>query len=162
MTIREVRSAADVEQVARLAGEIWRDHYPPIIGAGQVEYMLSTFQSPAAIAGQRKAGARYFLVIGDRQAVGYLAIELRGDVLFLSKIYIRATARRRGYAKSSVQFAKSIAVEHRCRSIELTVNRHNAVAIAAYLRLGFRHVGERVAEIGQGYIMDDYVLELQV
>jgi len=38
-----------IDEVAKLAEEIWRDHYTPIIGAAQVDYMLTRFQSADAV-----------------------------------------------------------------------------------------------------------------
>ncbi len=52
LDIRIVTEPAAIETVSGLAGNIWRDHYMPIIGDQQDEYMLNRFQSPAAI-GQR-------------------------------------------------------------------------------------------------------------
>ena len=38
-----VTTQAQIVQVATLAEEIWREHYTPIIGAAQVDYMLEHF-----------------------------------------------------------------------------------------------------------------------
>ena len=45
------------------------------------------------------------------------------------------------------------------RAIELNVNRHNP-ASGFYERHGFRVVRDEVIDIGQGYVMDDHVMEL--
>jgi len=42
-----------------LAREIWTDHYVPIIGQAQVDYMLDTFQREEAIAAQLAGGYEY-------------------------------------------------------------------------------------------------------
>ena len=163
VSIREVLSSADIDEVARLAREIWTTHYEPIIGATQVEYMLRTFQSPDAIARQiADARVRYFLVDARDTSAGYLAVETRDEVLFLSKIYIRDSARRRGYARAAVELVRRLAVDGQCRAIQLTVNRNNVAAIDAYERLGFLRIGKQVADIGQGFVMDDYIYELVV
>ncbi|NCA83730.1 MAG: GNAT family N-acetyltransferase, partial [Opitutae bacterium] len=52
MTLERVESAEPIAAVAALAREIWTQHYVPIIGAAQVEYMLEKFQSAEAIARQ--------------------------------------------------------------------------------------------------------------
>ena len=49
----------------------------------------------------------------------------------------------------------------RRRTIWLTVNRRNERAIGAYRRTGFREVRAQVTDIGGGYVMDDYVMELE-
>jgi ribosomal protein S18 acetylase RimI-like enzyme len=162
-SIREVQSPADIDGVARLAREIWTKHYEPIIGTQQVEYMLRTFQSPDAVSRQiTREGVRYFLVEVQDVSVGYLGFEIRNQVLFLSKIYIRDSARGNGYARASVEFVRRLAVDSRCRAIQLTVNRNNLAAIGAYERLGFLRTGEQVVDIGNGFVMDDYVYEFVV
>ena len=163
VSIREVLSSADIDAVAHLASEIWTEHYEPIIGAAQVEYMLRTLQSPDAIARQiADDHVRYFLVDARDASAGYLAIEFRDEVLFLSKIYIRDSARRRGCARAAVELVRRLAVDGQCRAIQLTVNRNNVAAIGAYERLGFQRIGEQVVDIGQGFVMDDYIYELVV
>ena len=47
------------------------------------------------------------------------------------------------------------------RTIWLTVNRRNERAIGAYRRAGFREVRAQVTDIGGGYVMDDYIMELE-
>lgn len=41
----------------------------------------------------------------------------------------------------------------------LNVNKHNAVAIAAYERCGFRIASGVEIDIGGGFVMDDWVME---
>jgi ribosomal protein S18 acetylase RimI-like enzyme len=161
--VRRVRSAPEIAEVARLAREIWTEHYVPIIGPHQVEYMLDRFQSPDAIARQiADDGMQYFLIVAGEEPAGYLATQARGDRLFLSKIYVRRSDRGRGLAAASIEFVGEIARRQRCRTIELTVNRHNQLAIRFYERVGFQRSGELVTDIGRGFVMDDYVYELPV
>lgn len=47
-------------------------------------------------------------------------------------------------------------------ALYLTVNRENAGSIAAYLAMGFRKVREQVTDIGEGYVMDDFIMEKAV
>ena len=156
----EVSSKRDIATVARLAREIWSDHYTPIIGAGQVAYMLDKFQSAAAIAGQIAHRHHwYFLIRFDNRAVGYIGLERRGAVLFLSKLYLKKSMRGKGLGRRAVNFVHAFAGEQGLSTIRLTVNKHNAAAIAAYERTGFTRTGEVVTDIGGGYVMDDYVFE---
>ena len=45
-------------------------------------------------------------------------------------------------------------------ALYLTVNRENIGSIAAYIAMGFRTVREQVTDIGEGYVMDDLVMEM--
>ena len=64
-----VVSPADAAVVARLAAEIWYEHYVPIIGREQVDYMVPRFQSEAAVLAQVGTGLQYFLILKDGQQV---------------------------------------------------------------------------------------------
>ncbi len=161
--IREAVTTEDYELIARLADTIWREHYTPIIGKGQVDYMLERFQAPNAIARQVAAGLQYFLMIHQHQPAGYLAFEKQAESLFLSKIYVLKNLRGKGLGAEAMAFVRAQARAGGCQRISLTVNKYNAGSIAAYLKLGFRQEQPIQQDIGGGYIMDDYlmVLELQ-
>lgn len=157
-----IESAEDKKSLAiidALAGEIWREHYTPIIGKEQVAYMLDKFQSLAAMEKQLANGMAYYLVYFGTTPCGYLGIERRGEALFLSKIYLLRYFRGRGLGNRMMSFVEERALELGCDRIQLTVNRHNSTAIKAYEKMGFRNLRPIVADIGEGFVMDDFLLE---
>ena len=81
----EVLTEDQADIVETLAIEIWNEHYIPIIGKQQVDYMLAKFQSKEAMKEQIKKGYSYFLVEEEGRNIGYIGIELKIDELFLSK-----------------------------------------------------------------------------
>ena len=145
--------------IESLAREIWTEHYIPIIGEQQVGYMLDRYQSKQAIKEQIASGVLYFLIEEGQSFIGYIAVQPRGDELFLSKIYLRSSHRARGYGKQAVQYVETLARERGLRKIVLTVNKNNTAAIRAYQKIGFRNVGSLVQDIGSGFVMDDYAME---
>jgi diamine N-acetyltransferase len=147
--------------VESLAQEIWRQHYTPIIGKHQVEYMLETFQSKDAIARQiEKEGYLYYL-LQDRDGfwVGYLGIIPKRHELFLSKLYVTLIERGKGYGRYAVEFIETIAKDLELSRITLTVNKYNTQSIKTYEKLGFIITGALVSDIGNGFVMDDYRME---
>ena len=160
--IREANNAEEYGLIARLADTIWREHYTPIIGEGQVSYMLERFQSARAIEQQAASGMRYYVLWHEGQPAGYCAYEKRGEELFLSKIYVLQSLRGQGLGKAALQFVVDQARQEACKRITLTVNKNNAGSIAAYLRMGFRQGPPVQQDIGGGYIMDDYLMVLEV
>ena len=163
MGYNQVITDDQIRATARLAWEIWTEHFTAIIGADQVDYMLDKIQSVNAITDQiRNKGYIYYLIEEDKQAIGYFAIVQQEDALFLSKLYIRKTMRGKGIARKTLEFIKSIALERNLGKITLTVNRHNIGPIAAYEKLGFANTGPIVQDIGSGFIMDDYKMELKL
>jgi ribosomal protein S18 acetylase RimI-like enzyme len=153
----------DVMLLAKLAREIWTEHYEPIIGLDQVGYMLENLQSPLAIREQLdQQGFRYYFIRDDEDAVGYIGVQPEGDTLFLSKLYVSSEVRGRGFGRAATNYVFRLAKELGCRKVRLTVNKYNDIANAAYERLGFKRCGEVVTDIGGGYVMDDYIFEKRV
>ncbi len=158
--VTPVQSPEAIGIVVGLALEIWHQHYVPIIGRKQVDYMIGKFQSRQAIEQQIASGQEYFLLELAGSAQGYFAIERQPaqQRLFLSKLYVRASARGRGLGRIALDFMELLCKTSALNCIWLTVNKHNP-AVGTYGRLGFRNVGAIVTDIGEGYVMDDYRLE---
>jgi GNAT superfamily N-acetyltransferase len=154
-----------IRVVADLAREIWTEHYTPIIGAGQVAYMLDRFQSERAITADiGTRGYQYDLIrVGTRPAgyAAYRADSLKSEV-FLSKIYLLRAFRGRGLSSRLLARVEETARLAGCTRIRLTVNKYNTSSIKAYLALGFSVTDAVVTDIGEGYSMDDYVMEKTV
>ncbi|MGA7723137.1 MAG: GNAT family N-acetyltransferase [Ignavibacteriaceae bacterium] len=155
----EVLTEDQADIVETLAIEIWNEHYIPIIGKQQVDYMLAKFQSKEAMKEQIKKGYSYFLVEEEGRNIGYIGIELKIDELFLSKLYIKSSERGMGYGKKALKFLEELARGKNINKISLTVNKNNVKSIAAYERMGFKNLGSIVMDIGGGFIMDDYKME---
>ena len=155
MQLVRVESAAQIAAVADLARETWTQHYVPIIGAAQVEYMLATFQSAEAIARQIAAEGHEYHLSPD---AGYLALapDVAKRSVLLSKIYVKADRRGTGLGRALVEFAAARCAELGCGELWLTVNINNAGSIAFYERMGFRKTNRLVTDIGGGFVMDDW------
>jgi len=151
-----VQSESEREQLADLARRIWEEHYTAIIGADQVTYMLETLQSPGAIAMQMADGRQYHFILSSSEQAGYLAFDRTSDGVFLSKLYLAREFRGQGLARQALNWLRSSTDNV---PIRLTVNRFNAGSIAAYQAMGFEITGTQVQDIGQGYVMDDVVME---
>ncbi len=158
-SIIPVTTKDQIEIIAELADEIWTDHYTPIIGSGQVKYMLDKFQSVAAITEQIESGTLYYLVQFEGEPAGYVSVYKKNTSLFLSKFYVHKAMRGKGLGKEALVFVEEKAKELDCESISLTVNKHNTNSIRAYDKLGFTNMGPIVIDIGNGYIMDDFAFE---
>lgn len=153
---RQATNSKDFIQIATLANIIWREHYTPIIGKAQVDYMLEHFQSGEAIAKQVAEGMNYVLIQKEGTPLGYLAIQKRDRELFLSKIYLLRDYRGLGMGKAAMDFIAEKARELGCDRIMLTVNKNNQRSIRAYTKMGFENKGALVTDIGGGFVMDDY------
>lgn len=152
----------DVRRLSRLASSIVKEHYDPILGAEQNDYMIKMFQSVEGISEQLKKGYQYYMVEdGGGNELGFLAYYKRGEELYLSKFYLAKENRGRGLSHKMVEFLKEKAEKMGAGAITLNVNRNND-AILAYRKLGFVEAGTEVTDIGNGYVMDDYIYTLKV
>ncbi|MGB3637041.1 MAG: GNAT family N-acetyltransferase [Rivularia sp. (in: cyanobacteria)] len=151
-----------ISQVAKLAKEIWNQHYSPIIGNEQVSYMLDTIQSEDAIKQQINEGYKYYTIINnliDNQVeAGYFSVQDKAEKLFLSKLYVIDFCRGKGIGKQAIKFIKSSFDNY---IIQMTVNKNNSDSIAFYKNVGFEIVNDVVTDIGGGFVMDDYVMEME-
>lgn len=160
--LHKIESTEQIEEVCRMAKEIWIEHYTSIIGRDQVDYMIEKYQSPNAVEKQLREGYSYYFIMNEDQPAGYAAIKPEEGKLFLSKIYVHQSARRKGLAGRTLNTMEEIARELGLKAIYLTVNKQNEQSITAYEHMGFVVTQEVVTDIGYGYVMDDYIMELNV
>ncbi len=158
-----VSTSNEINEVVKIARDIWTEYYPPIIGIDQVEYMLENYHSKDAITNEiTRDNYAYYLIKDKNRNIGYIGIQLKGDYLFLSKIYILSSERGNGVGKASMNFIKGLAQKNKMNRISLTVNKNNTESIAAYYSLGFIKTGDICVDIGEGYEMDDIQMELNI
>jgi len=152
--------------IESLAFEIWNQHYTPIIGQQQVDYMLAKYQCFSAMKQQISDGYRYYAIMDEPETeqtiIGYFAIQARANSLFLSKLYLDTSSRGKGLSRLALSFIEQLAVDENLSKIELTVNKYNTGAINAYKAMGFTVKEEAVFDIGEGFVMDDYVMVRQL
>ena len=156
------QTPADFREIAKLADQIWTQHYTPIIGSDQVRYMVDKFQSAAAIEEQVENGIYYYLMLHPTEPAGYFSYELKEDHLFLSKLYVLKSMRGKRIGQTAMTFMQAQARANGLNKIRLTVNKNNSDSIAAYLGWGFKNVDSVVMDIGNGFVMDDFILEKEL
>jgi diamine N-acetyltransferase len=157
----EVCSEAQIADVAHLAREIWCEHYLPMIGQEQVDYMLGKFQSERAITEQIAEAYEYYIVTHHEKSVGYMAVvpKMSEASLMLSKIYVKKSARGRGLGQKMLEFMENLCRHRNIKKIWLTVNKNNSHSISWYSRMGFINTASLIQDIGEGFVMDDYRME---
>lgn len=158
-----VLDEASIQRVESLAREIWPEHYTPIIGKVQIDYMLDQFQSRDSIKKQiRLEGFEYCLLKKpDGSYAGYLAVQSKKEAgeLFLSKIYVRSADRGKGFGKKAMEWVEKRAKQLHLKKITLAVNKNNNDSIAAYRKMGFSVDRPILTDIGSGFFMDDYFMQ---
>ena len=150
-----------IKEMSRMATAIVQEHYDPIIGKEQNDYMIQKIQTADAIKEQLEQGSQYYFVSDKRRRVGFLAFYPRENAMYLSKLYLYKDERGKGYSRQMLDFVIRNARNIGLTSIELNVNRNNS-AIYAYEKLGFKVIRAEKNDIGAGFFMDDYVYGLQI
>ena len=159
-----VETPDDRARLAALADEIWHEYWPALIGEAQTDYMVERFQSLAAIEWDMAEHAYEYWFLqaeDDGRIVGYTGghVEAQTNRFFISKIYLLAEERGRGFASQTIRFYEGLCRERNLEAMYLTVNKGNDLGIRAYLGTGFRTIDAVETDIGDGFVMDDYIME---
>jgi ribosomal protein S18 acetylase RimI-like enzyme len=155
----------DVEALNRLAREIWTLHYPGIISEAQIEYMLAQRYAPQTIAEElARQDLWWDKMLLDEEMIGFTAY-FRTDTpgeMKLDTLYVHPRHQRNRYGAGAIDHVAQRARALACTRIVLAVNRCNAVAIAAYRKYGFEVCAAHVKDIGGRFVMDDYIMALDL
>lgn len=150
-----------IAEMSKMATAIVKEHFDPLIGKAQNDYMLQMFQSEDAIAAQLDSGYRYFFVADGERTVGFIAFYPKGQVMYLSKFYLYRDERGKGYAHQMLDFIIQETKKIGRDGIELNVNKSNPVC-QVYAHLGFKKIRDEKNDIGHGFYMDDFVYHLDL
>ena len=152
----------DVGSLCSLAAKIWREHYPPIIGAAQTEYMLAQRYAPAIVRAELTQPALWWDVLREsRRIVAFASSFPAGSAreMKLDKLYVHPGHQRHGYGGMLLTHVCGRARRLGYDKVILAVNKRNGSAIAAYRKHGFEIREALVKDIGRGFVMDDYIME---
>ncbi len=148
-----------IKELASLASSIWHEYWTCILSDEQIDYMVENFQSENAITNQiENENYTYYFIMSNNKPIGYFGVSDKKDYLFLSKLYIKKEFRHQGLGAKAFEKIKEIADG---RKIQLTVNKYNTNTINAYKKWGFKTIDAVVTDIGNGFVMDDYILETE-
>lgn len=153
----------EVESLCRLAHEIWHAHYPAIISKAQIDHMLAQRYSPSSI--RASLDSSFWLAAWHGLKMAGFAQAFADDVPStwkLDKLYVHPDHQRRGIGQALLDQMNRQLRDAGATRLILRVNRHNKIALAAYAKYGFSIYGENVLDIGNGFMMDDYLLEMKV
>ena len=159
----EVLPEHRLSEVTALAHEIWPQVYPGIISQEQIDYMLRWMYSPEKLtADVRERGVVYALIRSGDEVCGYVGFGPEEGTMFLHKLYLLPQKQGRGLGAAGLRWVKREASQKGFTKVKLRVNKNNHAAVRAYLRQGFVFEQDVVADIGGGFVMDDFVMSCEV
>ena len=148
-----------------LARQIWPSTYAQIISQAQINFMLDWMYSTKTLQEQLEAGHEFYILNTDGSDIGFMALEWvehqSTTELKINKLYVLPSLQGKGAGRALINNAIERAQANKASSIFLQVNKANE-AKNFYLKLGFEIREEAVFDIGNGFIMDDYIMALSL
>ncbi|WP_312695960.1 MULTISPECIES: GNAT family N-acetyltransferase [Sphingobacterium] len=154
----EIRQAniEDASLIHDLAHAIWYPTYENILSKKQIDFMLDKMYSVEVLSTAIQNNTAFHLLYEEKNAVGFIGIVPKGELLRIEKIYLLPSTQGKGYGKQLIDYAAQEAKKLGLDTLELNVNRSNN-AYQFYLKQGF----EVIQEVDIPYYeftLDDYVM----
>lgn len=155
----------ELAKVQSIAHRTWPTTFANILSTEQIDYMLNWMYSLEMLESQLDKGHTFLLAEEKGEELGFAGFELNyseGPKAKLHKIYLLPEAQGKGAGKALILEVADRAKKANQKSLLLNVNKYNQNAINFYLKMGFQEIYKEVIDIGNGYVMDDVVMELNL
>lgn len=160
----DIRTAtpSDYALIRGLAHRIWPTAYGNILSDAQISYMLELFYSDTGLDHVAKSGQQ-FLILTDGEPLGFAGYELHttGETTKLHKLYVLPDSQGNGYGTVLLDAVVQRSISGGDTKIKLNVNRFNRARLF-YERLGFAVIAEENIDIGNGFWMEDFIMEREL
>ena len=165
MKLRQA-TAVDIPLIQDLARRSWENAYADILSTQQMEFMLSEMYSETEILNHLQNPHYHYYLIQDENNdsyEGFIGYEHHYEekTTKLHRIYLVPESKGKGFGKKALQFLHEKVSENGNERINLNVNKNNS-ARNFYESQGYRVYGEGVFDIGNGFVMDDYMMEFLI
>jgi len=158
ITIRKA-TTEDISVIQRLAHATWPDTFKEILSAEQIKYMLELIYSKTSLKKQLAEGHNFLIAEENDTPIAYADYSLlKDDIYKLHKIYVLPQRQGKGIGKLLIEYIIDAIKKSNAATLLLNVNRYNE-AKAMYERLGFKVIGEEDIDIGEGFFMNDFIME---
>ncbi|ADB37376.1 GNAT family N-acetyltransferase [Spirosoma linguale] len=154
----------DLPIIRAIAYQTWPSTFGEILSAEQIEYMLGMMYSMDALKTQVNEKNHVFLLAQESDSQTYLGFtsyefDYKGQSKSkIHKIYLLPASQGKGVGKLLINKVAELASAHGNDTLSLNVNKYNK-AVQFYERMGFVVVNSEQIDIGNGFLMDDYVME---
>jgi len=149
----------DVGLIQNIAARVWPQTYSTIISDEQIQYMLDMMYSTASLCEQMtEKNCEFVIVSGTERSFGFASFSaLNNETFRLHKLYVDVATQGQGLGKMLLRDVERRCVERGGAMLELNVNKYNK-AKTFYEKNGFDIFREEVLDIGNGFVMDDFVM----
>lgn len=161
-----VATKKELPIIKELAYKIWPSTYGEILSREQLVFMLDKFYDLSYLENLMLVENQVFLLISENDKyLGFCAYQLNiynttseNFSTKLHKIYVLPETQGKGLGKILLNEVEKVAFTNTNYSIFLNVNRFNN-AITFYKKQGYSVIETVDIEIGNGYLMEDYMME---
>jgi diamine N-acetyltransferase len=155
-------TAGDISLIRQLTFTIWPQTYGAILSQDQIDYMLEMMYSKSSLEKQINQGSQFILIFDNEEPVGFAAYFKKSPAIYkLDKIYVLPSQQGKGTGRYMIDYIINEIKQEGSTALQLQVNRYNN-AKKFYEKLGFIVIDEQDFDIGNGYFMNDYVMELKI
>ncbi|WP_165042642.1 GNAT family N-acetyltransferase [Dysgonomonas sp. ZJ709] len=147
--------------IQSLSSRVWPHTFREILSEQQIAYMMDMMYSDQALENQMKELNHHYLLVEEQgEYLGYVSYELdyKGKPWTkVHKIYVLPSTQGKGVGRLFIEAVGKIAKEYGNLELSLNVNRYNK-AVDFYKRMGFEIIGNEDIDIGNGFLMEDFIL----
>jgi ribosomal protein S18 acetylase RimI-like enzyme len=151
----------DLPLIRKLAEQIFHITYLPLQPKDKVDYLFDLMYSPTSLAKQMNDGQKILIAKEGTEYFGFASYEInckKAGVTKIHKLYVLPDAQGKGIGKKLIDAIAELALQNKNQILSLNVYRKNP-AIEFYEKLGFKKVDEVDIDVGNGFTMNDYVME---
>lgn len=158
--IREAKKA-DIPAIYDLAVKTWKITYPSIISNEQIDYMIEKMYSNEKLNEViEEENFNFLLFESENQLVGFCSVEHNYNneaITRIHKLYVDPEVQGKKIGQQLLANAQVLGKKNNSSKLHLNVNKNN-LAVNFYFKQNFTVEREEVLDIGNGYVMDDYVM----
>ena len=154
----------DMPIISRLAELIWPQTYSDYINEDQLRYMLDLMYNEKELLSQLKLGYTFLIAEDGSKDLGFACsslVDAATQTYKLHKLYVLPEMHGKGIGKILINEIKNLAERNGGKYLQLNVNRNNK-AKDFYQKGGFKIKETVDVNIGNGFFMNDYVMELEI
>lgn len=154
----------DIDVIRELAFEIWPSTYSKYLTQGQITYMLDKMYNKGELLQQLSSGHTFLIAEELKKDIGFAGFSLVDEenrIYKLHKLYVLPETQGKGIGKLLINEVYDIVKKAKGTALQVNVNRNNN-AKDFYERAGFKIKETVDLDIGNGFFMNDYVMELPI
>ena len=155
----------DIPLIQSIAYKTWPVAYGSIISEAQIAYMLNAFYTTRVLVNNMiHSGHHFTLAFEKNEALGFASFEHNYQNLNktrIHKLYILPNTQGKGIGKKLLINIEQEALTNQSDFLNLNVNKYNP-AKDFYHNMGFNITKEFDLDIGNGYWMEDFIMEKEL